>query len=502
VPRTRAAGLLLHPTSLPGPYGIGDLGPEAFRFVDLLAEAGQTLWQILPLGPPGFGHSPYAAHSAFAGNPLLISPDLLADEGLISHDDLRPPDGLAPDRVDYEAAERFKWDLVRQAAGQGRWPELQVRFDAFRDENAAWLDDYALFAALSDAHSGALWQSWPDGIARRQPDALARAREEHAERVELHAFAQFLFGEQWGRLRRYANQRGIQLVGDIPIFVALQSADVWAHPELFALDAEGAPTVVAGVPPDAFSATGQRWGNPLYRWDVLDREGYAWWIERFRAALRAVDVVRLDHFRGFAASYEIPAGEPTAERGRWVPGPGRKLFDAAARALGPLPIVVEDLGLITPDVEALRAALGFPGMKVLQFAFGGAAENPYLPHNHQPDAVVYTGTHDNDTTLGWFAASPEHLRHHVRSYLGVDGHDIAWDMIRAVLASVADRAVVPVQDLLALDGEARMNFPGQTAGNWEWRLLPQQLTSDHARRLRDLTELFGRGRPIGRGSGR
>jgi 4-alpha-glucanotransferase len=493
-PRRRFSGLLLHPTSLPSPHGIGDLGPEAYRFVDFLADSGQTLWQILPLGPVGFGNSPYAAHSAFAGNPLLISLDELADLGLLTSEELQEAPVFPPGWVDYDVAARFKLDLLRRAAQRyrERGGELQREYEAFRHHNASWLDDYSLFAALSDAHEGGPWQSWRGGVAHREPDALEQARQTHADEVEFHAFAQFLFWEQWGRLRQYANEREIKLIGDIPIFVAEHSADVWAHREMFSLNARGAPIVVAGVPPDLFSATGQRWGNPLYRWDVLEAEGYGWWIERFRATLRAVDIIRIDHFRGFAGYYEIPARAPTAERGRWRAGPGIKLFEAARHALHHLQIVVEDLGLITPDVVALRDALRYPGMRVLQFAFGGDADNPYLPHNFEANTVAYTGTHDNDTTLGWYESSPEEVRHHIRKYLGVDGHDVAWDMIRALLASVSERVVTPVQDVLALGTEARMNYPGRAAGNWEWRLLPDQLTALHAERLRDLTELYGR----------
>jgi 4-alpha-glucanotransferase len=477
---------------LPGPHGIGDLGPEAYRFVDFLVEAGQSLWQILPLGPPGFGHSPYAAHSAFAGNPLLISLERLAKQGIIEGSDV-PEASIPQGPVDFDAAEKAKLTALRKALSQHRAAESSVRerFEEFRNREAAWLADYALFAALSDAHGGTAWQGWRSGLARRRPDALEAARSKYADEIELQEFMQYLFWDQWDSLRRYANERGVRFIGDIPIFVSLQSADVWAHPELFSLNQRGAPTFVAGVPPDAFSATGQRWGNPLYRWDVLQAEGYGWWIERFRSTLRAVDFVRLDHFRGFAAYYEIPARSPTAERGRWVPGPGIGLFEAARAALGELPIIVEDLGLITPDVVALREELGYPGMRVLHFAFGGGADNPYLPHNFEPNVVAYTGTHDNDTTVGWYTSS-EGLQHHVRSYLGSDGSDIAWDLIRLALASVADRVVIPVQDVLGLGAEARMNYPGRSEGNWAWRLSSGQLRPEHAERLRELTQLYGR----------
>jgi len=492
--RERSSGLLLHPTSLPGPHGIGDLGPEAYRFVDFLAEAGQRLWQVLPLGPTGVGNSPYAARSAFAGNPLLVSLDLLQDEGLIDDADLRPLPTFPRERVDFAAVERFKMAALGRAAERfaaHASPARRTALDTFRHQNARWLDGFALFMALQHSHRGA-WQTWGEGLARRKPEALAEAGKMLATGVEVHAFAQFAFAEQWSALRRYAAERGVRIVGDIPIFVALDSADVWAQPELFLLDDRGFPTVVAGVPPDYFSATGQRWGNPLYRWDAIAATGYTWWINRFRAMLRLVDVIRIDHFRGFQAHWEIPAEHPTAERGRWVSGPGRDLFQAARRALGDLPIIVEDLGVITPDVVALREELGYPGMKVLQFAFWSGPSNPFLPHNFDRNVVVYTGTHDNDTTVGWFRAAPEAERHDALEYLRGGGESVSWAMIHLALASVADTAIVPVQDVLRLGSEARMNFPGTAEGNWEWRLIAGQLTGEHAGELARMVEAYGR----------
>lgn len=492
----RASGVLLHPSSLPGPHGIGSLGPNACRFVDFLSAAEQRLWQVLPLGPAGLGHSPYATRSAIAGNPLLISLEQLQSEGLLTERDLEPTPTFPAGRVDFPAVERFKMATLRRAAetfAREASPERRAAFEAFRHGNARWLDDYALFMALHDAHGGA-WQSWGDSLARRNPETLADARRVHGALVNLHSFCQFVFWEQWSSLRRYAGERGIRLIGDIPIFVALDSADVWAHPELFILDERGFPTVVAGVPPDYFSATGQRWGNPLYQWEAIAADGYRWWIERFRATLRLVDIVRIDHFRGFEGAWEIPAECPTAERGRWAPGPGRDLFLATRQALGDVPIIVEDLGVITADVVALREELGYPGMRVLQFAFDDGPSNPFLPHNYQQNTVVYTGTHDNDTAVGWFASCSEAERDYARRYVGSTGDDIAWDLIRVALASVADLAIVPVQDVLALGGEARMNFPGTPEGNWRWRLLPGQLTPGHGERLRGLTETYGRGR--------
>ncbi len=489
----RSSGLLLHPTSLPGPHGIGDLGAEAYRFVDFLAAAGQRLWQILPLGPTGFGNSPYAARSAFAGNPRLVSLEQVRDEGLIDGADLQPPP-FPQDRVDFDSVGRFKMAALQRAAERFRAeapPARRAAYDAFRKQNARWLDDFALFMALQQSHGGA-WQTWGEGLARRRPEALADAREMLARAVEVHTFGQFVFAEQWASLRTYAADRDVRIIGDIPIFVALDSADVWSQPELFLLDDRGFPTVVAGVPPDYFSATGQRWGNPLYRWDAIAASGYTWWINRFRSILRLVDIIRIDHFRGFLGHWEIPAEHPTAERGRWVTGPGRELFQAAKRALGDIPIIVEDLGVITPDVVELREELGYPGMKVLQFGFGNGPSNPFLPHNFDRNVVVYTGTHDNDTTVGWFRTAPEDERGYAVDYVGGDGESIAWDLIRVALASVADIAITPVQDVLSLGNEARMNFPGTAEGNWAWRLEPGQLTSEHAERLGVLTRAYGR----------
>ncbi|MBI2761750.1 MAG: 4-alpha-glucanotransferase [Chloroflexi bacterium] len=489
----RASGVLLHPTSLPGGHGIGDLGPEAYRFVDFLAAAGQRLWQIMPLGPPGYGESPYAARSAFAGNPLLISLDRLVEDGLLTSDEAVLVGDHDGDRAHFARVEAFKLARLRQA-----WERFDTEggdrrhdLDRFGEEQRSWLPDYVLFMALRDQHSGA-WTDWSPEFVARDAGALKEASKDLAGEVAFQTFLQFLFFEQWRDLRDYANARGVRIVGDVPIFVAHDSSDVWAHQDVFYLDEHGRPTLIAGVPPDAFSSTGQRWGNPLYRWDVLGDRGFDWWVERFRATFALVDIVRIDHFRGFQACWHIPAREPTAENGDWVETPGRELFDAVRAELGDAPVIAEDLGLITPEVHALREDLGIPGMNVLQFAFGGESDNLYLPHNHTRDSVVYTGTHDNDTTVGWYASLDERTRDHVRRYLGVDGSDIAWDLIRAALQSVAEMAIVPVQDLLALDGEARMNFPGRPEGNWSWRLLPGQLTDAHAARLRDLAELYGR----------
>ncbi len=492
---SRSSGILLHPTSLPGRWGVGDLGAPAYRFVDFLQAAGQQLWQVMPLGPTGYGDSPYQGFSAFAGNPLLISLDQLRADGLLADEDLADAPHFSDWAVDYGAVIEFKFPLLHRSFEHfraGATPEQHQALADFRAANRAWLDDYALFAALKQAHGGANWNTWDAGAARRQPEALDRWRHDLAEQVEFQAYMQFQFFSQWRRLKEYANRRDVRIIGDIPIFVAYDSAEVWANPEIFALDQDGRPTVVAGVPPDYFSATGQLWGNPLYHWDVLARRGYGWWIERFRATFMLVDIARLDHFRGFAAYWEVPASEETAINGQWVDGPGAALFEAVRAALGDLPIIAEDLGLITPDVVELRDQLGFPGMKVLQFAFGAGPEEPYLPHNYTPHCVVYTGTHDNDTTTGWWGTAALHERTHAQIYLGRDGSDIGWDLVRLAFASVAEMAIVPLQDVLTLGSEARMNTPGRAGGNWSWRYTPEQLSQPVIDRLRMLTAVYGR----------
>ncbi|HYY59315.1 MAG TPA: 4-alpha-glucanotransferase [Pyrinomonadaceae bacterium] len=504
---SRSSGILLHPTSLPGHFGIGDLGQEAYAFADFLASSGQSLWQVLPLGPTGYGDSPYACFSAFAGNTLLISPRRLVDEGLLDLQDLSSaPAHLEEERVDFNRAREFKERLLEKAFARfNRTTDtgLRVAFQSFCQRSASWLDDYALFRALKHANGGVAWNEWDSALVRRDPSALARVREELHEEIEAQKFYQFLFFKQWFALKAYCNERGIKLIGDIPIFVAQDSSDVWTNPEQFKLDERGSPLVVAGVPPDYFSATGQLWGNPLYNWDHMRADGFRWWIARVEATLQTVDILRIDHFRGFAACWEIPGGDKTAERGRWVEAPGRELFTAIRQASGELPIIAEDLGVITPDVEALRDDFGFPGMRILQFAFSSDSKNQDLPHNYHPNVVVYTGTHDNDTTVGWFkseagsgstrdAAQIEREREFCLKYLNTDGREIHWDFIRAVFASVADTAVVPLQDVLGLDTAARMNLPNSTSGNWAWRYREGALTNAIGRRLKDLTELYGR----------
>jgi 4-alpha-glucanotransferase len=485
--------VLLHPTALPSAYGIGDLGSAAFAFLDYLAEARQSLWQVLPLGPTGFGDSPYSSPSAFAGNPLLIALDPLFAQRLLDEADVAELASLPTDRVDYGRLAPLKSAALETAFQRGR-ESLAANVAEFRSRHAEWLEDYALFAALKDDLQTP-WTEWPAPLRSRQAEALAAARKRLSERVAFHEFCQCLFFGQWSAIRSRANALGIQIVGDIPVFVALDSADVWAHQHLFKLDAAGNPSVVAGVPPDYFSASGQLWGNPLYDWEAMAREGYAWWIDRFRHLLEEVDIVRIDHFRGFEAAWEVPAGETTAITGQWARGPGEAVFRAIASALGTdrAPIVAEDLGLITDEVRSLLRATGFPGMKVLQFAFGDGPDNPYLPHNYQDaNCVVYTGTHDNDTTRGWFSTAGKNERSHVMRYLRSDGSHIAQDLIRLALESTARIAIVPLQDVLDLGSEARINTPGAAEGNWAWRVRPDQLDPARAACLAELTALYGR----------
>jgi len=502
----RSSGILLHPTSLPGPFGIGDLGPQAYAFADFLSDSGQSLWQVLPLGPTGYGDSPYACYSAFAGNTLLISPEKLVDDKLLDQEDLTVTAAGSEERVNFEAVHNFKNSILIKAFSrfiQNAESDLSNAFEEFRRRNLSWLEDYALFRALKDEHGGMAWNEWDTAYVRREPSALASATEKLRDQVEAQKFYQFLFFRQWFALKAYCNERGIKFVGDIPIFVAHDSADVWTNPDQFKLHKNGTPIVVAGVPPDYFSATGQLWGNPLYNWERMLEDGFKWWISRVDSTLKVVDIVRVDHFRGFAACWEIPGGDTTAERGRWVEAPGKEVFTAIRSALGKLPIIAEDLGVITPDVVDLRDAFGFPGMRILQFAFGGDPKNTDLPHNYERNAAAYTGTHDNDTTVGWFgsvhgegstrtAEQIELERTFCLNYLNTTGKEIHWDFIRGVFASVANTAVVPLQDLLGLGTEARMNLPNSTEGNWSWRFKKGALTNDIAVRLKDMTELYGR----------
>ena len=504
---SRSSGVLLHPTSLPGRFGIGDLGAGALAFVDTLAAAGQRLWQVLPLGPTGYGDSPYQCFSAFAGNPLLISLDTLIEQGLLSESDAVNGVTFHDGPVDFPLviAHRLAlWPRVLERLARSP-AAMRDDFDAFCAAQAAWLDDFALFMAIKAAHSHLPWTMWERDIAERDPGAVARWTMRCEREIRQHKLTQFLFFEQWQRVHDACQARGISIMGDLPIFVAHDSADVWAQRELFRLDADGQPAVVAGVPPDYFSATGQLWGNPHYRWEALARTGYAWWVDRFRALLGLVDRVRIDHFRGFEASWEVPRGAVTAVHGEWVKAPGAELFESVRSGLGlaHLPFVAENLGVITPDVESLRERFGLPGMAILQFAFGTDPQAPdFKPHNYPRNRVVYTGTHDNDTTVGWWGGDVGHStrsavdianeQDYARRYLGMDGHTVHWDFIRAVLASVADTAIVPVQDLLGLGSAARMNRPGTIGGNWRWRLRPGELTSEIAGRLGVLAQTYDR----------
>jgi 4-alpha-glucanotransferase len=491
----RASGILLHPTSLPGPHGSGDLGESARQFVDWLVQAGQKLWQILPLGGIGPGNSPYMSSSAFAGNVLLIDLVDLQEQGWLDASTLQPEAPFDTRVLDFARVVPWRMERLRCAAGRYRESATIAQredYARFCVSQIDWLDDYALFMSLADHFGWQDWADWPPALATREPAALANAREVHAEAIAFWKFCQWRFFHQWKALKTYANEQGVQIVGDAPIFIACQSAEVWTRPELFELDENHRQTVVAGVPPDAFSDTGQRWGNPLYRWSAHAGEGYAWWISRVRAIFELVDIVRIDHFRGFSAHWEIPASEETAVNGHWVAGPGAALFEAIAAALGPLRIIAEDLGVITPDVESLRRQFDFPGMRILQFAFGGDSSNAYLPHRHARDSVIYTGTHDNDTTPGWWAQISEAERQHVRDYLAIDGQDIGWQFIRAACASVADLAIHPLQDVLGLGSEARMNFPGKPSGYWQWRFDWPQIEPRHHQLLASFCTLYGR----------
>jgi 4-alpha-glucanotransferase len=484
----RSSGILLHPTSLPGPFGVGDLGDESYPFADFLAKAGLHIWQVLPLSPTGYGESPYQSLSSFAGNPLLISLEKLADRGYLAARDLEDTPVFPDDIVDFANVIPFKIKLLRKAFGSFR---SSREFEEFCERERAWLDDFSRFMAFKSANGQKAWTDWSN-------------HEADPQEIELQKFWQWEFHRQWDELKSYCRSRGVRMMGDIPIYVAHDSADVWSNPDLFELNPDGQPAKMAGVPPDYFSATGQLWGNPIYRWDRMQATGYKWWIERFRATLRVVDMVRLDHFRGFEGYWEVPAGESTAINGRWVKGPGAALFEALEAALGKLPIVAENLGVITPEVEALRHRFGFPGMSVLQFAFGTDPQAPtFRPHNYPREVVAYTGTHDNDTTVGWWQtqgagdstrslADVERERDFTKAYLNSDGREIHWAFIRAVIASVADTVIVPLQDVLGLGNEARMNLPGSTKGNWHWRCRPNALTPQIRDRLKQLTLLYDR----------
>jgi 4-alpha-glucanotransferase len=491
----RSSGILLHPTSLPGRFGIGDLGENAYKFVDMLVECNQKLWQICPLGPTGYGDSPYQCFSAFAGNPLLISLDKLMNEGFLTRDDFAIQTPFDDHNVDFGRVIHFKYALLWRAYERfstGATSAQHAKFETFCQRHRDWLEDYALFMALKAHHNGAAWNTWEWDLINRNPATLEYWRKQLVTQLAYQKFLQYIFFDQWLELKAYANRYSVKIVGDIPIFVAFDSADAWAHRDLFLFDQSGNPTFVAGVPPDYFSPTGQLWGNPLYRWNVMKERGYQWWIDRFMKTFELVDIVRLDHFRGFAAYWSVPFGEPNAIRGNWEPGPGKDFFAAVEHRLGKLPIIAEDLGVITPDVTELREAFEFPGMKILQFAFDSKEDNNYLPHTYAHNCVVYTGTHDNDTTLGWYTKCAPHDREWVNRYLHTDGRDICWDFMRAAWSSVADMAIIPLQDLLGLGSEARMNTPATTGKNWKWRFTWEMIKPENRDRLRTMTKTYWR----------
>jgi 4-alpha-glucanotransferase len=491
----RSSGILLHPTSLPGPFGIGDLGREAHQWVDALARARQQWWQVLPVGPTGYGDSPYQSPSTFAGNLNLISPSLLVEDGLASAGD---EDGcflLPTGTVRYSDVIPRKRRLVRQAWDRfqsGGSAELRAEYDHFRGQQSAWLEDYALFVAIKEEHEQRPWWEWPPKLAAQDDRALKQIAEDLAAEIDEHRFGQFLFFRQWSKLREYARGRGIRIIGDLPIYVAEDSADVWANPALFTMGDDHRPKLVAGVPPDYFSETGQLWGNPIYNWAEHARTGYRWWIERVRASLRLVDLIRFDHFRGIEAFWAVPFGSPTAQTGAWLPGPAATLLDAIQNDLGLLPIIAEDLGVITPEVDALRERFGLPGMRILQFAFGGAVESRFLPHRFDRNVVVYTGTHDNDTTAGWAEHLSAEERARLTAYSPCAGREPAQALLRLAWSSVADLAMAPFQDLLALGSSARLNAPGTQTGNWAWRAPEDSLQGEWIGRLKELTETYER----------
>ncbi len=493
----RSSGILFHPTSLPGKYGIGTLGKEAYAFIDFLKKSRQKLWQIFPLGPTGYGDSPYQSFSSFAGNPYLIDFDLLIEAHLLSEEDLRDVFfGDNEEYIDYGAIYNQKYPLLRKAYENFKSSdnhEMRENLEHFKRENASWLNDYSLYISLKNHFNGLPWNEWAHDIKNREHGAMEHYKNELADDIEYHNFIQFLFFKQWGDVKRYANENGIKIIGDIPIFVAADSSDAWANPEIFLFDEERKPVKVAGVPPDYFSATGQLWGNPLYNWQKLKETNYSWWVERVRANLSTCDIIRIDHFRGFEAYWAVPYGDDTAINGQWEPGPGIDLFNAIKSQLGELPIIAEDLGLMTQGVIDLREATGFPGMKILGFAFDSGEENDYLPHTYTKNCVVYTGTHDNDTLIGWFQKAKEEDRQFARDYLNSRSDDeIHWNAIRGAWSSVANMAISPVQDFLGLGSEARINTPGVAAGNWQWRLRHGVLTDELAERIAKLTKVYSR----------
>jgi len=493
----RSSGILLHPTSFPSRFGMGDMGIEAYRFIDFLVESDQQYWQVLPLGPTGYGNSPYSCYSAMAGNPLLINPEVLRDQELLADEDFANLPEFPLDYVDFERAIAVKVPLLKKACENFKAKASSVQqkeFSGFCESKENWLEDYAVFMALKDHFGGVSWNNWEPEIARREPESLEKWRQQLNAEIYYYKYVQFEFFRQWTELKRYANLRDIKIIGDIPIYVAHDSADVWSHREIFCLDeASGEPALMAGVPPDYFSSTGQLWGNPVYNWEKLQANNFEWWVERFEAIFAYVDVTRIDHFRGFDAYWAVKRGQETAMYGEWIKAPGTALLDLINQKFGDLPIIAEDLGVITPEVVALRDRYEFPGMKILQFAFGAGPGDPFLPFNYDRNCVVYTGTHDNDTTVGWFNQLSNYERDEVLRYLGcIDPQGIHWSLIRMGWISIANMAIVPYQDLLGLGTDARMNFPGKPEGNWGWRYRPEALNREVGDRLKTMTYISGR----------
>ena len=491
----RSSGILLHPTSLPSPDGIGDLGPDAFSWLDFLKASGCQMWQILPLGPTGYGDSPYQCFSAFAGNPYLISSTFLLDENLLSPQDLIDRPEFPSDHIDYGPVIQWKIKLLERSYQRflrSKSKKLRAEMTLFVEQNNYWLEDYALFMAIKQHEGNASWEHWPSNLRQRKQYSLKEFSDAHISSINEHKYRQFLFFRQWEKVKKYASSLNIKIIGDIPIFIAYDSADAWSNPELFYLDKSGKPSVVAGVPPDYFSKTGQLWGNPLYRWDFHKETGYAWWLKRINSVLNMVDIIRLDHFRGFEAYWEIPYGNPTAEIGRWVKGPGKDFFTTVKANLGDLPIIAEDLGLITADVVSIRDGFKLPGMKILQFAFSDDPDDAFLPHNYPVNCFAYTGSHDNDTTLGWYSKASDKEKDFCRRYLSVSGDDISWSLMRSIWQSVSSYVLAPMQDLLSLGTEARMNMPGSPSGNWTWRMPVSALSESLQTRLYELNYLYGR----------
>lgn len=491
----RSAGVIVHPTSFPASYGIGDFGPASKYFIDVLQDMNQTIWQVLPLSPVGYGNSPYASYSAFAGNAYLLSPDILHKKGLLTSEELNEARLPMSTSIDYERVYNLKEKMLRAASARFYLEldsDTKRRLELFKKKNKHWLNDYSLFMVLSAQNERKPWNQWDTDLATRDRSALASARKKYKDEIRYHIWLQFEFYNQWMALKEYANIRGVRVIGDIPIFVNHNSADVWANPQYFAVDEHGNRRLVSGVPPDYFSSTGQLWGNPLYKWDEIKKDGYSWWIDRFNQMFELFDAIRVDHFRGFESHWEVPAADMTAEKGNWVKGPGADLFNTIRKKLGELPIIAEDLGFVTPEVEKLRDQFGFPGMKILHFAFDADPGNGFLPHNYTPNSVVYTGTHDNDTTIGWYNSAPELDRHCLRVYTRSDCSEPNWELIRLAMLSVADQAIFPLQDYMNLNSEHRMNTPGTVGNNWEWRFTPEMLNHVDRNRIRALVHMSNR----------